>query len=178
MLTTATLPYLALLLLSLLAGVYAMLFGVNASSPDERPSRLRRSLPGLAVAGMGAAIVGYLLTRQEAMASTAILLVTLGIGVVLFILATWFLHRWALSAEIDPATEIAEELQGTLAQVVRDIRPTAVGEIRYELHGKRYSAAARSIEGTSIPAGTDVVIDRIEQGVASVEPWAVVEQRI
>jgi hypothetical protein len=30
----------------------------------------------------------------------------------------------------------------------------------------------------SLPAGSEVVIDRIERGVAFVEAWAVVEQRL
>jgi hypothetical protein len=30
----------------------------------------------------------------------------------------------------------------------------------------------------ALPVGTDVVIDRIEDGVAFVEEWAVVEQRL
>jgi membrane-bound ClpP family serine protease len=176
--TVATFPYLALLLISLLAGVYSMLHGVNTPDSDAQPSWLRRSLPGLATAGAVAAICGYLLTRQEVLEVWSRFGVVAIVGVVVFILASLFLERWALSVEIDPAVEMAEELQGTLAQVVRDIRPSVNGEIRYEFQGKRYSAAARSIEGTSITAGTDVVIDRIEHGIADVEPWSVVEQRI
>jgi len=38
--------------------------------------------------------------------------------------------------------------------------------------------SARSLGTTLIPTGSDVVIDRIEDGVAFVEEWSVVEQRL
>jgi len=34
-----------------------------------------------------------------------------------------------------------------------------------------------SLDGSALPAATEVVIDRAEDGVAFAEPWAAVEQR-
>jgi hypothetical protein len=37
---------------------------------------------------------------------------------------------------------------------------------------------AQGLSNTELPLGTEVVIDRIENGVAYVEEWSVVEQRL
>jgi hypothetical protein len=58
------------------------------------------------------------------------------------------------------------------------ISAAAPGEISYEFMGKRQLVPARSIGASLIPSGSEVVIDRIEEGVAFVEEWAVVEQRL
>jgi hypothetical protein len=70
------------------------------------------------------------------------------------------------------------EIQGQLATVTKDIQSGSSGEIRYEALGKQVRVAAIAISGNRLPAGSDVVIDRIENGVAMVEEWAVVEQRL
>jgi hypothetical protein len=70
------------------------------------------------------------------------------------------------------------EIQGQLAVVTRDITPAREGEISYDHLGRRELVPARSLGTTVIPSGSDVVIDRIEDGVAFVEEWAVVEQRL
>jgi hypothetical protein len=53
-----------------------------------------------------------------------------------------------------------------------------MGEIAYVVGGKRYATAAQSLDGTPVAVGTDVVIDRVENGVAYVERWVQVEQRL
>jgi hypothetical protein len=40
------------------------------------------------------------------------------------------------------------------------------------------TAPAKSIDGNPVDVGTEVVIETITDGVASVELWSVVEQRI
>ena len=70
------------------------------------------------------------------------------------------------------------EIQGTFAVVTRDIAPEREGEISYDHFGSRQQIPARSLGVTTIPSGSEVVIDRIENGVAFVEEWAVVEQRL
>ena len=40
------------------------------------------------------------------------------------------------------------------------------------------TAQARCITGEPVAAGTEVVIEKVEQGMADVEPWSAVEQRI
>jgi hypothetical protein len=43
---------------------------------------------------------------------------------------------------------------------------------------RKYATPALSLDGTAVAAGTEVVIDRLEEGVAYVEPWVQVEQRL
>jgi hypothetical protein len=37
---------------------------------------------------------------------------------------------------------------------------------------------ARSLDGTGIPPGTDIAIERLEDGIAYVELWSQVEERL
>jgi hypothetical protein len=75
--------------------------------------------------------------------------------------------------EFDP-----EVLTGHIARVTAAISAAAAGAVAYTLEGHRHDVAAMSIDGSTIQAGVDVVIDRIENGLAFVERWEVVEARI
>jgi hypothetical protein len=77
------------------------------------------------------------------------------------------------NVEFDP-----EVLTGHIARVTAAISAAAAGAVAYTLEGHRHDVAAMSIDGSSIQAGVDVVIDRIENGLAFVERWEVVEGRI
>ena len=66
----------------------------------------------------------------------------------------------------------------TLARIVRDVPFGGEGALQYVLDDQACDLAARDIDGGAIAAGTDVVIDRVEQGVAFVELWVRVEQRL
>jgi hypothetical protein len=88
------------------------------------------------------------------------------------------LAQWALRGLSAPFSVEDYEIQGQLAVVTRDISPAREGEISYDRLGKRELVPARSLGATAVAAGSEVVIDRIEDGVAFVEEWAVVEQRL
>jgi len=75
--------------------------------------------------------------------------------------------------EFDP-----EVLTGHIARVTAAISAAAAGAVAYTLEGKRHVVAAVSLDGGPIQAGVDVVIERIENGLAFVERWEVVEGRI
>jgi hypothetical protein len=61
---------------------------------------------------------------------------------------------------------------GTLARVSRDIRADGTGEIVFTLGETRHSEGARSADGEEIPRGTEVVVARVERGIAYVVPWS------
>ena len=63
-------------------------------------------------------------------------------------------------------------------EICKDPRHDAVTLLHYALDGQECDLPAREMEGAAIAVGTDVVIDRVEQGVAYVELWARVEQRL
>ncbi len=75
--------------------------------------------------------------------------------------------------EFDP-----EVLTGHIARVTAAISAAAAGAVVYTLEGRRHDVAAISLDGSAIQAGADVVIERIENGLAFVERWEVVEGRI
>jgi hypothetical protein len=69
-------------------------------------------------------------------------------------------------------------LQGHPAQVVQSISPTGVGEILFEIESEQRRLPARALDDVAVGVGTEVVIERIEDGIAYVEPWLQVEQRL
>jgi hypothetical protein len=69
-------------------------------------------------------------------------------------------------------------LQGHVATVTAPIRPGGEGEIAYVVEGARHTARARGLDGSTAEQGIEVVIERIEDGIAYVEPWAEVEKRL
>ncbi len=71
-----------------------------------------------------------------------------------------------------------EVIMGMIAHVVMPIGVAAAGTVSYTLEGTRHNLAARSLDGSAIGAGEDVVIERIEEGTALVERWEAVEGRI
>lgn len=72
------------------------------------------------------------------------------------------------SAEMNPK---AWDQVGVIARVSSSIRSTGVGEIVYEQNGIRQVASARGSDERAIPRDTEVVILRIERGVAVVQPF-------
>ena len=158
--------------------VIAMLHGVEHTRPKttRAPSPFF-NLPSYAAFGFGFGIVGYPLATRTRLAAWAVLLIAaiagaLAVSGMITLLATWALRGGATSASDD------HEIQGQLAVVTRDIKSNASGEISYEAFGKKVKVPALAISSKALPVGAEVVIDRIENGVAMVEEWAVVEQRI
>jgi membrane protein implicated in regulation of membrane protease activity len=60
---------------------------------------------------------------------------------------------------------------GVIGHVSSSIRPSGYGEIVYEQNGVRQVAAARADGDQAIPRNTEVVVLRVEKGVAIVEPF-------
>ncbi|MBA2276792.1 MAG: hypothetical protein H0W06_03430 [Chloroflexia bacterium] len=63
------------------------------------------------------------------------------------------------------------ELVGMIGRVTSAIRPGGFGEIVYEQGGTRHVAAARATSANGITRGLEVVVLRLERGVAVVQPW-------
>jgi hypothetical protein len=71
-----------------------------------------------------------------------------------------------------------EVLNGLIARVTRAISAAAAGAVSFTVEGLQREIAAKSVDGSSIQAGTDVVIDRIVGNLAFVERWEAVEGRL
>jgi hypothetical protein len=102
------------------------------------------------------------------------LIAVLTVGVLFMINGVgFFAPSMKPKVEFDP-----EVLTGHIARVTAAISAAAAGAVAYTLEGHRHDVAAISLDGSAIQAGVDVVIDRIENGLAFVERWEVVEARI
>jgi hypothetical protein len=165
----------------LVLAVFAMLHGVEYARRRRNQSRAPSpffNLPTVAAFAVGFGAVGYPLASQTRLPAWGIILIAIsGAGLAITGMIT-LLARWALRGLPAPFSSEDQEIQGTLAVVTREITSARQGEISYEHLGSRELAPARSLGATPIPSGSEVVIDRIEDGVAFVEEWAIVEQRL
>jgi membrane protein implicated in regulation of membrane protease activity len=114
---------------------------------------------------------GYLLTRYSPLAALAITLTALFLGVVgagifFTVVARYIVPKLTVLNPDD------FRVQGAVARVTSTIQPGGIGEIVYTLGGTRHADGARSEAAELIERGTQVVILRIEKGIAYVEPWA------
>jgi hypothetical protein len=69
-------------------------------------------------------------------------------------------------------------LQGHPARVTAAIAADTPGAIVYEVDGTRHTVQALALDGAPVAVETDVVIERVENGLAYVEPWDSVEERL
>ncbi|MDQ2889424.1 MAG: NfeD family protein [Gemmatimonadota bacterium] len=165
----------------LLATVYAMLNGTVRQGRE--PGALRFPIAGFNAPVIGAALMafgaaGYLITKYSQLDTIPVLVISIIAAAAGWIGMTVVMARWAIRGPLNDPHEEIEELQGTVATVTRAISPDQPGEIAYSFRGSPTRINARSIDGGAVEAGTEVVIDRIENGVADVELWSVVEQRL
>lgn len=163
----------------LVLAVFAMLHGVEHIRRRRNRSRAPSpffNLPAVAAFAVGFGAVGYPLASRTQLPAWGIVLIAIGGGALAITGMITLLARWALRG-LPPLSE-NHEIQGHLAVVTREITPSAAGEISYEYLGRREVVPARSLGVKPVPTGSDVVIDRIEDGVAFIEEWAVVELRL
>jgi hypothetical protein len=177
--------FLGLFLVGLVLAVGSMLFGVERTrqSPNGMPTiGARLTVPNVAAFATVSGAVGYLLNRYSVLGTASIFAIAaiagaLGVGGAVLLVA-----RWALPAV---AAEVVDEryvLQGHPAQVTR-ILASATGapsayEISYEEGGATHLLRAHSLDGAVLAPGSEVVIERVENGAAYVEAWSVVERRL
>ena len=159
--------------------VFSMLHGVeHARRNRSRAPSPFFNLPTLAAFATGFGATGYLLaSRTRLPAWLVLLLAAVGGGLAVAGMIT-LLARWALRGASTRALPDEHEIQGQLAVVTREISVAGPGEIAYERLGETVRIPARSLDTRTLTAGAEVVIDRIDNGVAFVEDWAIVEQRL
>lgn len=185
--------FLACCLVGLLLAVYAMLHGV------ERRRAVAAPVPPHEAAGtydaaaepspvfnlqVAAALVvafgvsGYLLTRFTALGALPRTAIAGLLAAVSAAAAVLLIARWAIPGAREEAVDERYLLQGHPAQVTRAISPDGTGEIAYVADGRRYAVAARSLDDDALARDTEVAIERVEDGVAYVERWTRVEERL
>jgi hypothetical protein len=163
----------------LVLAVFAMLHGVEhlRRNRSRAPSPFF-NFPAVAAFAVGLGAVGYVLSSRTALRAWAIVVLALIGGGLAASGMIALLARWALRKGLLPSHDELETIQGQLGIVTQEIASGGIGAISYEYLGKRLQSPARAISNHLLEKGADVVIDRIEDGVAFVEEWAVVEQRL
>ncbi len=113
---------------------------------------------------------GFLLERYSSFAGTLIVVLAtasglVGGGIIFVTLARYVAPR---------LTEMRPEdyqIVGTAARISSPIRAGGTGEIVYTLAGTRRSDGARCVSGEALERGAEVVILKVERGIAYVERW-------
>lgn len=161
--------------------VVSMLVGVERSGgvipqvePGARP-RVRLTRPIIAAFAMLFGVLGYLLNRHTTLGPISTLVLAAVAGGLGILGSVLLVAKWAVKGAHD---DTAELLQGHVATVTRAATDAAPAEITYELNGTRSVVPAKAIDDARLTLGAEVVIEHIENGVAYVEGWAQVEQRL
>lgn len=155
----------------------------NAPEADslgrELPAeRFGRQLPTGAALFFTLGIVGYQLVMRSSLSSAAVIGIALLSGVMVALLVFVGVTRWVVPVARRSMEDPRFALQGVPGTVTTAIDAADSGEIGYETNGRAVTIRARSIDGSGIPRGADVAIDRLEDGVAYVELWSHVEERL
>jgi hypothetical protein len=172
-----TLFFALFLVAGLIVGVIAMIGGIDRKQ-RHGPWVKYLNLPTAGAAAALFGIVGYPLAKYSSLGTVA-MLATAGAAAaaaaagMVAIIAGWAVPSAALHAE-DPRFA----LQGHPARVSQAISGGQPGEIFFEHDGTRQAVPAVGLEGASIAAGAEVVIERIEDGIAHVELWSNIEREL
>lgn len=114
--------------------------------------------------------IGYLARHGLGLWSWAAVLVGILGGLAGAAIVTWFFVK-VLRRNSEAMNPGDWDIVGVLGRVSSGIREGGYGEIVYEQNGVRQVAAAKAHAGVSIIRGEEVVVLRVERGVAIVEPF-------
>lgn len=174
-----TFLFLAAFIAGLLLGVRVMFFGAERrrlQPADAMP--LRRSEPAIVGFLLMFGVAGYLLTRHGTVSGAVGVAIAALLGLAFAVLVTRLAVATArMQPEHDP-DDPRYVLQGHVAMVTTPIPSDGEGKITFSDAGADRTIRARTIDGTAIAEGQEVCIERVEDEVAFVELWAIVEQRL
>jgi hypothetical protein len=169
--------FLITFLSGLLLGVRAMLVGIARSQAQIRRAPIF-NLPtiGALLAAFGA--TGYLLDRYTQLGTVAVLVIAAVVGAGAAVGIFSLIAGWAVPSAARDPEDPRFELQGHPGHVVHELPAGGEGTIEYAHDGGTHQLPARSLSGAGIAVGTEIVIERVEDGIAHVELWSVIEQEI
>lgn len=174
---TMTLFFTLVLLVGLAVGVTAMIGGIDRK---QRHGAWVKYL-NLPTAGAAAAlfgIVGYPLAKYSSLSTAAMLAIAGGAAAAAAVGMVALIAGWAVPSAALHVEDPRYILQGHPARVSQSISADHSGQIAYEHDGVRHTVPARGLEGVAIGAGAEVVIERIEDGIAYVELWSNIQKQL
>ena len=168
----------------LVLAVRVMFFGVQRRQGTEyRSSRVWPLALAIFLLISGAAL--YARAVSAASLGTAWAVGALGVAAAIAVVLWRVVRLSAIAPSTDPEDDPRYKFQGHIARVVQEIGAgsAASGRVVFEFDGRREEYRARwtaeaETHGTFANLNDDVVIERVEDDVAFVEPWSVVEQRL
>jgi hypothetical protein len=172
-----TLFFALVLLAGLALGVIAMIRGIDRK---QRHGAWVKYL-NLPTAGAAAAlfgIVGYPLAKYSSLGTAAMLAIAIGAGAAAAVGMVALIAGWAVPGAALHVEDPRYALQGHPARVSQSISAGSAGQISYEHDGVRHAVPALGLDGAAIATGSDVVIERIEDGIAYVELWSNIEKQL
>lgn len=170
-------PFLLVFIAGLGTGVYSMLQGITPAPAAHTITRIGTiGAPSVSAFAIAFGTVGYLCTTRTLLSYPVIVLIALASGAATIPLSAPLLAR--LTRTRAAASSLEPEIEGQLATVSRPLTKSAEGEVVFQRDGKQIRHRALHVLENDLPAGHDVVIERIENGVAYVEDWNAVERRL
>ena len=173
---TSPFPFLLVFVAGLGAAVYTMLQGVTPAPSARATTRLGMlTAPSVAAFAIVFGAVGYLCATRTSLSATVTFLISLASAAATIPLSA------PLLARVARGTRLASEdldIEGQLATVVDPLSDVVPGKVSYRRDGREITQPALNLVSGALTAGRDVVIDRVENGVAYVEEWERVEKRL
>lgn len=169
--------FLLAFLLGLVLGVVSMIQGI------DRHQRHRRwisyiNLPTVGGFAVGFGVAGYLLLRYTSLALVPLIVIALAVGLAAAGGIVGLIAGWAVPSAARDVPDERYTLQGHFGRVTQAIPSAGSGEIAYEHEGVRHVVPARSLDGQAIPSNAEIVIERVEEGVAYVELWSTIARQL
>lgn len=170
-------PFLIALILGLVLGVTAMLRGIDRHL--QRKGRVALfNMPTIAAFATVAGAVGYPLARYSPLEMATVSAIAAASGLAAALGMFGLLAGWVVPSAARVKEDVRFALQGHFGRVTEEIGANSSGKITYDQAGTRHALPARGLDGQQIESGVDVVIERIEDGVAHVAPWSTIAKEL
>lgn len=169
--------FLIALIIGLVLGVVSMIVGIDRHQRGHRWISFI-NLPTVGSFAIGLGVCGYLLTRYSALGIALIIVIALAVGLAAAGGTVALIAGWAVPSAARDVPDERYALQGHFGRVTQAIPSAGSGEITYEHDGVRHTAPARSIDGQAIASNAEIVIERVEEGVAYVELWSTIARQL
>ena len=171
----------SLIVAGLLVLVYLMIAGVPHPRWARDGPALRRPrllLPVVGTFSTVVGVVGYLTEGSMHESGTARWIVVLLAGGIAAVLVAALVVKVFSAPSNDPEDDPRYRFQGHVARVTQAIGIDRLGQIAFEIDGRRFELFARSMDNAPVPVDSEVVIEQVDDEVATVESWMAVEQRL
>ncbi len=170
--------FLTLFVAGVLLGVRLLFFGAERRKLMVSRLPLRRSEPAAVAFLITVGVAGYLLGRTSHLSAVNVL----GLAALIAATVSAAATRLAIAAaRIAPAHDPGDRrfaLQGHIATVSTSIPALGEGAILMTGDVSASRVVARSIDAEAIEEGAEVCIERVENDIAFVERWTLVERRL